>query len=381
MSRLAKGCGALALTAALTGAFVAIPLVAATAVAPPTTYTIGVDHSTPSGHNFEYVDFLPRADVKIHAGDLLDFAWANTPDGLHTATLLQPGETPAAKWAANPLAVPDLDDPPVGPHPQLEINPAIGAPTNPFCGTLATPCAFDGSSDLNSGATPTNTGAHFFVKVNATPGTYHYICLIHQGMQATFTVVGPNAEASTPSEVLEAARDQGATDTKGALDAEEDAPPPLVHHNPDGTRSITVTAGTATPFVEVAEMLPRRIKVHPGDTLTWVNLGQKDPHTVTFPTGNDPATEPLPAVCEGNPDTPAPCANPAAFENHLNPDPVGPTVISSPLTVATSGVFFPGGSTPAPYSFPNAGTFTYQCRIHDHMIGTVVVKTQDDQQN
>jgi plastocyanin len=26
------------------------------------------------------------------------------------------------------------------------------------------------------------------------------------------------------------------------------------------------------------------------------------------------------------------------------------------------------------FTFPNAGTFDYQCRIHDHMVGLVVVR-------
>jgi plastocyanin len=48
----------------------------------------------------------------------------------------------------------------------------------------------------------------------------------------------------------------------------------------------------------------------------------------------------------------------------------------APGTVATSGVL---STPPAPFpssysfSFPEKGTFTYQCRIHDHMVGAVSV--------
>jgi hypothetical protein len=49
------------------------------------------------------------------------------------------------------------------------------------------------------------------------------------------------------------------------------------------------------------------------------------------------------------------------------------------LTLATAGVFFPGGSTPLLNTFPSSGTFTYQCRIDDHMTGTIVVKPPGDE--
>jgi plastocyanin len=366
--------------AAWAGSLIVVPVLPAGAAVPSRTIAIGVDHSTPGGHNFEYVDYFPRAGVAVHTNDVLDFGWANTPDGLHTATLLKTGETPQQAWQANPLAVPE----PTGDEPGLEINPAIGAPTNPACGTVATPCVFDGSSNLNSGAIPTNSGGHFVVKVTAGVGHYTYVCEIHPGMKGSFSVVGANAAATTAGHVRAAARAQARTDTERAFDAEQAVPPARVHPNGDGTHTVAVTAGTATPFVEIAEMLPRRTTIRAGDTIKWITRTIKDPHTVTFPQGSDPSTEPLPNYCEGTPDVlqtgppvGPPCGDPTKFEIHFNPLPSGGTVISSPSTVATSGVI---SNPPAPfptnysYSFPNAGTFTYQCRIHDHMIGTVEVR-------
>ncbi len=66
----------------------------------------------------------------------------------------------------------------------------------------------------------------------------------------------------------------------------------------------------------------------------------------------------------------------------FNPQPQGPMAITGPstasatATVASSGVLallppFPNSNYN--FSFPNAGTFTYLCRIHDHMTGTIVV--------
>src|SRR5229473_2054435 len=95
-------------------------------------------------------------------------------------------------------------------------------------------------------------------------------------------------------------------DTVGALLAEKNANTSFVQRNQDGTSNVLITAGTATQYVEVAEMLPTTVTIKPGDTVTWVTKTIKDPHTVTFPRG--PASEsvdPLPAFCEAQPsDTP-----------------------------------------------------------------------------
>jgi hypothetical protein len=96
--------------------------------------------------------------------------------------------------------------------------------------------------------------------------------------------------------------------------------------------------------------------------------------------GSDPV-DPLPTVCEAAPaDTLAPLhfplavapyGCPAAGEVHIVPQPLGGTVISSPNTAASSGIIstLPGFPNSYSFSFPDSGTFAYQCRIHDHMTG------------
>ena len=104
-----------------------------------------------------------------------------------------------------------------------------------------------------------------------------------------------------------------------------------------------MTAGTATPFVEVVEMLPRKLRIRAGDTVRWVTKTIKDPHTVTFPKGTTQG-EPVPPFCEAaGADTPfvppaagPPCGNPGLFELHFQPEPLGATVISTPTTFGTS---------------------------------------------
>ena len=351
-----------------------------------TVLPIGVDHATPTGHNFEYTDFFPRGGLRVHQGDVVDFGWANTPDGLHTATLLRSGETPAIAWDVVHPAIESDADNGLGAlqfsrFAILPSNPPLGAPGG--CGDATAPCSYDGSSDVNSGANATDGNTHFFVRFNVPAGTrVTFICLIHRGMKASLTVV-PDAKPATTAEQATAAADrQAAKDTRGAFNAEADANHLSHHHG----HEVTLIAGTATRYVEVAEMLPRDVTIQQGQTVRWITKTREDPHTVTFPQG--PAGDPLPPVCEPSSlpgeDVPAtgspPCGGDFAnFEIHYLPDQAGATSITDPTTFGTSGVIATqidrwhalGRSTS--FRFPNTGTFTYQCKVHEHMLGTLRV--------
>ena len=370
----------------LVGSMLVVPAMTDVARAATQTVAIAVDHGPPIGHNFEYVDFFPRAGVKIHRGDVVDFGWAHTPDGLHTATLLKTGESPGHAWATKHarrarsrrrrIATPDQPG-----RPESDTCPPAGSGAPGACGSAATACVYDGSADLNSGANPTTGSAHFFVKVNVPAGTtVNVVCLVHPGMAGSFDVVGAGTPTSTPTEVAAAAAAaQAASDDRGAFAAEKASSTPQVANNADGTHTVTLIAGTATNFVEVAEMLPATATVTAGRHRAMGHQDDQGPPHGHLPHGPDPSTEPIPAVLRGHarraanrPPAGPPCGDPSKFEIHLNPAPVGPTAIATPVTVASSGLI---GTPPAPFptsysfTFPNAGTFTYQCRIHDHMFG------------
>jgi plastocyanin len=356
----------------------------------PQTYVIGVDAAGPVGHNFEYVDYFPRGRVLptdpqavVGNGAVLDFRYNFLSlDGLHTATLLPFGETPEQAWTRQPLV--SLDEPEPAPKPMF--NPDAVYPNLAGCGAASNPCTYTGAGEVNSGAIPGFAfgGGDFYVRLNlaaSTPTTVHFVCLVHPGMQGSIRVV-PGL-GSSPAAFADQAASQLAADTTGALAAENAANGTAVTDNGDGTKTITMTAGTATQFVEIAEMLPRSVTVHQGDKVKWVTTSLKDPHTVTFPdTGTgfssvDPFEPPWapPPECEGTPADGAPtCAQP---EIPINPAPnVAPgTAITSPAFVATSGIIapFPPFSDNFTFSFPNAGTFTYECRVHEHMNGTITV--------
>jgi plastocyanin len=385
--------------AAIVGlAFTGAISVGATTTSTPAPIVIGVDNASPAGHNFEYTDFFPRglpigesgSATRIRDGNTVAFKWGTAPDGFHTATLLKEGVAPGpTTWGADhPLVVPEATPDEAG----LQINPDVLRPSQVGCGFGPQPaCDFDGVHEVSSGAIPTASGAQFRVKIFldvSQPTTIHFVCLIHPGMQGALTVLpnqtGAAPAGSTQAELDTAAAAQYASDTSGALAAESLANTKAVTNNGDGTHTITMTAGTAAAHVEVAEMLPTRVELRPGDKVKWVTSTAADIHTVTFPKGaGSNGVDPLQVVCEGagTTDTPAPegpptfgCASFAEF--HFVPQPQGPTAIATTTTVATSGII---ASPPAPFptnytfSFPSTGTFAYQCRIHDHMIGTVVV--------
>jgi plastocyanin len=353
-----------------------------------TTYKIAVDNPNkvgPAGHDFEYVDFFPRDNVRVHASDVLDFNWnTGAVDGAHTVSFLTPGQTPPSLFA------PDTDD-----ANQLEFNPTVFGRSDASCGTATRPCLYDGSTFVNSGFTPNAPGADFYVKLDPkllhgdNSAVVNYVCLIHPGMTGSVTLVSDRLPASRLDTVEARADAQFVADTAGALGVEQRDTLKTVALNADGrTHTTTVVAGTATQYVEVVEMLPGTIKIKPGDTINWVTNTIKDPHTITFPEGSGSnGVDPLDPVCEGAVDKPVAgldptlCGNRALFEVHVNPQPQpqqqGVTSITSSNSVGTSGIIgnSPGIPNHFSFSFPNAGTFQYQCRIHDNMVGTVIVQS------
>jgi plastocyanin len=364
----------LLLTIAMTALSVAAAGIAAHAAA-PNTYTIGVDNKTPSGHLFQYTDFFPRGGISVLPGDIVDFKWnTGSPDGVHTATLLSTVDLPGLSSVP---VVPDLDD-----GVQLQENPAVDAPSNPSCGTVGSPCPFDGTAQLNSGAFDNAPGHDFYVAINARAGTtVKFMCLIHPAMVGKLSVV--SSGASTAPNVDAAATAQYATDTTDALAAEAAVTVPAPTTNSDGTKTWYAQAGAAGPYEQVLEFFPSSLTVAAGDSVKWTTK-VTDGHTVTFPAGDASAADDYHHyVCEAGllrTDTPAaappasPCANPADFEVHSTPFPAGGTTLASPATVATSGIIKVGFPLfPDHYTFKlrGAGNYTYQCKVHDHMTGAV----------
>ncbi len=373
---------------------------------PPAPLVIGVDNEGPSGHNFQYLDFYPRQGTLIHNGSVIGFNFnTKSLDGFHTATLGKQGESASDIVANHPLFVPDADTGDAAGQLQLPLSiffpsqPPASAPSG--CGTADKPCPFHGTNEINSGAlcNAVCPNTQFFYRIAleespSEPVTFNFVCLIHGPiMSGSFTVVPDEATASKQSSLDTLAATQFGPQTAAGLAAFTSANNSAVTDS-NGVRTFTLKAGTesADGHVQVLEMLPRSVSLKAGDRIKWTSPSKNEVHTVTFPQGHgSDSVDPLPLVCEGaNGDTrPNFSAGPpffgcgapgtaTALENHLNPQPQGGTVIDSLSRVATSGVVssipgIPFPQTTASFSFPTAGlTFTYQCRIHDHMAGTVV---------
>ena len=350
---------------------------------------IAVDAPSPTNHNFGYNDFFPRDGVSIHSGDVVDFGWQQNLDGFHNVAVLQSGLTADQGWALYPTVVPDFDDG----AGSLQLNPLAnlgnhapagsGAPG--ACGDTATPCVYDGSAPVVEAATATDGLHHFEVKVNAAAGsTVTFICLIHPGMGGSVKVVADDKRVTTPRQVQRLASAQLRHDTTGAFVAERAANHKQVERQADGTKLVTLKAGATAGHVELLEMLPQKVHIRPGDHVQWEYTAGDEVHTVTFPQTTDQG-EPLVPACENSPtDDPfvpptagPPCGDPSKFEVHVFPQPFGATTLTDPTTFGSSGLIAaPGGPIPSTtpvFTFPNSGTFTYLCHVHDHMIGTIQV--------
>jgi plastocyanin len=119
--------------------------------------------------------FLPQR-VTVKPGDSITWTWVD-PEVPHTVTFLA-GETPPE------VVIPRLDG--AGP-PRLELNPAVLAPAGD-------PNAYAGGP-LSSGfldplQVPAGSPAPAYTVRFEAPGTYEYICLLHEKMGGTIVVEG-----------------------------------------------------------------------------------------------------------------------------------------------------------------------------------------------
>ncbi len=387
--------GSIAASAALLFGQVAL-VVTPVSASSPVTITADMPAAVPAGHNWGFNDYFPRT-LAVPTGSTIQFV----VEGFHTATLLPAGTSAAQDEEANGVAKPD-EDPGKNAngttHTQLNI-PGL-SPTNPACGTPASPCAFDGSAVVSSGAPFGPPSGPFVVQVTAAPGSYVFHCRVHPGMAGRLNVLPANAQGTTPAQLDKTVHDQLKADVKAGFAAEEKVEHSSHVKNPDGTTTWYMTAGTGSPdgHVAVNEFLPLVLGIRPGDTVVWRPQAVNEPHTVTFP--GELFTDML-ALCEG------PSGDSPAVPNHLPPNGPGDfhcgaqpfpdelefgggngiRNLTAPGQISDSGVFatraerhslgMPQGSFFSRWSvsFTGAapGTYTYICQIHAGMTGTITV--------
>ena len=366
-----------------------------------TTYDVAVGQFLASAPA-ESMRFFPGT-VDVHQGDELHF----TTESFHTATLLPVGagvvewfDTNATLGTSQPyaLAQPNPDN---GSTAYKFGNNAI-FPTDSTCGgPTQSPCAFDGTTVLNSGIPVFFDGPmDWTVTVGAAPGdSFWVVCLVHgANMRMKVNVVATSAPASDPAALDTANAQALAQDTASAAALNAKYSAKQTWHVKGNHRVWDAWAGVDNRHVAVYGMFPRTLKVAKGDTVQWHfdSLTFED-HTVTFPSDKarkianffNPVCDPDGDAGPG-PDNPPDmmdppfCTDPTQLEIQLS-DKFVPKLGDGTVTgreLESSGVRGAGSSAlggDANYNLrfgaTSSGTgFKYICMIHPFMRGRVVVR-------
>jgi plastocyanin len=283
----------------------------------PHAWSVSAGSSSPN-QALQALLFYPSS-ITIDAGDTV--VWTSPTAEVHSVSLPVPGTTP-----------PPASDP--------------SAP-NPVGGTI-----YDGTTYISSGFFA--GGATYSVRF-VKPGTYTYYS-IPQGFVSGVVIV--QAERA-PYPESQRAYNRTATAQSNADIAAAEASIATIPYTPGSNKiAAGVSPGGSTPANAAvmrflngpSESDNLSVTVASGTTLTFTNLSNNVPHTVTFP-----------AVGASPP--PGPPNQPASG---------GPTYDGTALV--NSGVIPPGGTFNL--TFTKAGTFQYYCLFHDDdegMMGTVTV--------
>ena len=308
--------------------------------------------------------FFP-ARLTVHVGDTVTWNFA----GFHTVTFpgltvpfpfIRPfGKQPVTKDAAgNPFFW-------SGVAPQLAVGPLAIAPLGPA--TISSPSQTRSSGLLRIFQAPQNHPPAPYSLTFTQPGTYQFLCAVHSWMRGTVRVVGADAPADTQATVAAKQQAQIAASvaTLKLLDTQK----------PSSNKVVWVGTGVRRG-PSITSFYPQTLTINPGDTVSFVQHDQTDIHTVTF--GPPEYTTKI----ENTFITPGrvPLLNPLGA---LPSDPPGPPLVydgsnhgngfagSGLLTEA--GTNRPGGIHVFNVKFTKAGTYHFECVIHQHMDGTIKV--------
>jgi plastocyanin len=312
--------------------------------------------------------FFPRV-ATVHVGDKVTWQFR----GFHTATF-------AGSNQNYPFIVPLGGTEPA-------TKDAAGQPlwwggVAPLLGLSPLSVMQQGSSTISSPSQVRNSGLvrilqatqqhppKPYVLTFAKAGTYRYLCAVHPAMRGVVRVRPPRAPIASPA----TQKKQGATELQRLI-ADAKA---LNQSKPASNLEVLAGVGHKATGAEVASFFPDQLAVKTGDTVTFTNRDETDVHTVTFgpealrtqiekdfaaPQGSQILLHPLGAFPSEPPGTPTPQYDGANHgDGYLN-----------------SGILAPPGSpaSAGPQSFQvtftKPGTYQYECVIHEHMDGTIVV--------
>lgn len=376
-----------------------------------------VNNVSPEGENWSFNTFYPDT-LRAHPGDTIVFTLAPNPQAFHTVHILTVGMTPLEWYSgfSGGFLQSDLTRPGGWQRPYFGIEAATP------CGRAGQdPCLFNADDvgepglefGLNSGVLVNpppfggegNTSYTVALDPGLLPGPY-YVTSDADGltMSGRIDVVAPDQPVQTAEEVEVAAQRQYQADLAWLAGLDRVSNPPEAT-NPDGTKTWQAAAGVSgsnKPWLSINEFGPSQMAIIAGDTVTWTNNGPGAvAHTVSgFASTPDtvPEMSPYQPGCmtsSGELQLPPPGSFPPDIWNTCPGMEVNNlTDLSQPSAPSgdpyteggrTSGILLNqeyldspvGAGLPfaSSYSvtFPNPGTYTYECAIHPGMTGTVVV--------
>jgi plastocyanin len=350
-----------------TAAVAVVAVLVLPAIARAATYEVyaGADQTKGEPKQSSSNAFFPHA-VTVHQGDTVRWEF----HGFHTVTFPIKGEQPP------PLAVATTSLP-VGGVKDAAGNPFWfnGSPNvvvNPLAITGTANKTWNGSRVLSTGLPLGPKPKPFNLRFQRR-GTFTYYCIVHPGMKATVKVVSKKTRIASPA-ASEARRTRQIASYVSSSKRLSAAAPPA-------TAAPTVEVGRTTPIYALYRMFPATLTVNAGQAVTFTMAGQftSEIHTVTF------GPEKVRAGIERNfiaPLTGAPKGTLALSARGLYPSDQPPLPAYDGTNHGdgffNTGVLDNDPASPFPVSaqitFTKPGTYHYECVIHEHMDGTIVVR-------
>jgi len=202
-------------------------------------------------------------------------------------------------------------------------------------------------------------------------GTYRYQCAVHTGMRGVVRVLPSSATVPDAT----AQEHQGTIELQHTIaDVKQ-----LNKQHPTAKSTVLVGAGHNATGAEITSFFPGRLSIGVGDTVTFRNADQTDIHTVTFgpeklrarieknfiaPKGKQLLLEPL-----GGFSSESPKSGIVSYDGTLH----GNGYLNSGI-LSPRGAPAQAGPQVFRVTFTKAGTYHFECVIHEHMDGTVVVR-------
>jgi plastocyanin len=363
-------------------------------------------------HAVQANGFFPN-ELWIWAGDTITWTFAPKNE-IHTVTFLTANQV-------RPPAPPPVGPPPFPAGPPFAFGSPVNAPVippavagPPNCTAYAGSATYTGSTCVSS--EPVSGEATFTVTF-PTAGNFKLVCLVHTDMTGTVHVL----QSADPTKAFYAAslpyiqRDyarQGSDEASDILndgDNQSEEVRELPANNVIAGIGEIVATGGGTQYRAVDRFLNPTIRIHAGDSVTWVNLDPTEPHTVTFGTENPAPGAFVPTVGAGLGAaagdgtltakivcSPGPAGTPCdqEFGNEYSPNSgqaynattflnsgflqaQAPDRTAPGLGVPPSGdTQLPPGTTRITITFPQPGNYYYHCALHDvnGMLGEVIVE-------